>query len=124
MRLALSDLLVFALGDFMKRRSWVRRLAWAITFVVLTVALGAALFWQETRVFVRQYEEFFKLAGYVLGPLLAVAGFLWGLSEKAELRDQSEELGDGPLATQFYDAVFDELWARIHGQHPNATESP
>lgn len=77
----------------MTRRSWVRRLAWAITFVALTAALAAALFWQETRIFVRQYEEFFKLAGYVLGPLLAVAGFLWGLSEKAELRDQSEELG-------------------------------
>lgn len=77
----------------MKRLQWVRRLAWAIVALAAVVGLFAWLYWPETRILIREREEAFKLVGYALGPLIAIAGFLWGLSEKAELRDQSEVLG-------------------------------
>lgn len=75
----------------MKRAPVARKIAIAIGIAVAVVMLGAALFWKETAALVQAYDALFKLVGLVIGPLLAVLGFTWGLVEKAEWKDKVEE---------------------------------
>lgn len=71
----------------MKRAPNARKVAAGIGIVVAIVMVGAMVFWKETVLLVESYDALFKLIGLVVGPLLAVLGFTFGLVDKAELKD-------------------------------------
>jgi cellulose biosynthesis protein BcsQ len=59
--------------------------------VVLT--LVSLNFWADVEPAVKSYEPTLKLVGYLVGPILALAGFLAATKDKIELREQAEALG-------------------------------
>lgn len=77
----------------MERTNLARRIAVAVTIFVFIAAFLALLAWEDTKAFIQRNDALFKLIGLAVGPFLAVLGFIWGLLDKAELKDLSEELG-------------------------------
>ena len=77
-----------------------RYLVRAALALIAVLALVAAANWNETAAFIQEYDAAFKLIGLGIGPVLAILGFFWGLVDKAELKDLTEELGRAKQAAE------------------------
>lgn len=64
------------------------------TFAISILLIIALFNWQETIGLVQRNDAIFKLIGLGIGPILALLGFLWGLLDKAEMKDLTEALGE------------------------------
>jgi cellulose biosynthesis protein BcsQ len=77
----------------MWKSKWVRRLAWAVTDLMILGAALAIYFRDAVEPFVEQNSATFKLVGLAIAPFLAVLGFVWGALDKIEIKELAEELG-------------------------------
>lgn len=70
-----------------------RLFAWAITAIIAIILVGAGFNWSTVKKFIKDNEEAFKLAGYVVAPAIAYVSFIYGRLDKAELKDSYGQLG-------------------------------
>ena len=71
----------------------VKRLAKATTATGAIVALFAFFDWHHVEKIAQTHDAVFKIVGQVFGPILALAGFFWGLSEREEVAKVNKEIG-------------------------------
>jgi cellulose biosynthesis protein BcsQ len=72
------------------RLTWLTRGLFAAAILLTFAALN---FWADVEPLVKSYEPTLKLLGYMVGPILALAGFIAATKDKIELRDQALTLG-------------------------------
>lgn len=70
-----------------------RRVAWFATFLVAALLLVLLLFRAQAAQLTEDHAGELKLVGLVIGPILAVLGFFWGVVDKYELKELAEQLG-------------------------------
>ena len=87
------------MGDCM-RTKLARRLLHVAVALIAAFAVYVYTSWPWARDFVESNESLFKLIGLGFGPLLAFLGFFYGLVDKAEIMDITEELGKAKQAAE------------------------
>jgi chromosome partitioning protein len=86
-----------------------RKLVWAALALVMFFLSFALFNMSDALLLVQKYDSQFKLIGLGIGPILALLGFFWGLIDKAEMKDLSEELGKAKEAAQNEKTWADEV---------------
>jgi len=85
-----------------------------VLFLIAVFAVYVAWSWPWAKEVVQNNEGLFKLIGLGFGPLLAFVGFFYGLVDKAEIKDITEELGKARQAAE--DEKNDAERARLEVQ--------
>jgi hypothetical protein len=82
------------------RKKFARRLLQFALAMIGFLAIYVYVSWPSARDLVQNNESLFKLIGLGFGPLLAFIGFFYGLVDKAEIKDITEELGRAKQAAE------------------------
>ncbi|MBY0227009.1 MAG: ParA family protein [Hyphomicrobium sp.] len=83
----------------MRTRS-AKRFLHFVLLLIAAFAIYVAWSWPWAKDLVQSNESFFKLIGLGFGPVLALIGFFYGLVDKAEIKDITEELGKAKQAAE------------------------
>lgn len=82
------------------RKRFARKLLHVVLGLIGLCAVYLYFNWPWAKELVQGNESLFKLIGLGFGPLLAFVGFFYGLLDKAEIKDITEELGRAKQAAE------------------------
>lgn len=82
------------------RKNFARKLLRFALAIIGSVAIYVYVTWPWALELVQRNESLFKLIGLGFGPLLAFVGFFYGLVDKAEIKDITEQLGRAKQAAE------------------------
>jgi len=69
-----------------------KRILFGLVLACFAAVPLVVAFWTSVSKFITEYEPAFRLVGYIVGPFLAVLGFIWTRIDKHEIRRQAAAL--------------------------------